>query len=199
MRFECPEDCFQIFFSQKVLFFYHFLTLSRIFLTSGLVFFGTFTESAFYVYVGKNLWIFPEHFSFFSILRLWAENFPFWQNLVAGLSKLLFYVYRRALWRQIFGRRFIFSSISDNGQFSLLLEKRLLEWLSTLQSTFTGERSGNMLVFKLFSISLGFWVKKGLIFSQRFSASLSKLHSNLPDKQFEKDFVSRNVWFVLSL
>ena len=41
--------------------------------------------------------------------------------------------------------------------FSLLLEKRLLEWLSTLQSTFTGERSGNVLVFKPFSINLGLW------------------------------------------
>ena len=41
--------------------------------------------------------------------------------------------------------------------FSLLLEKRLLEWLSTLQSTFTGERSGNVLVFRPFSINLGLW------------------------------------------
>ena len=41
--------------------------------------------------------------------------------------------------------------------FSLLLEKRLLEWLSTLQSTFTGESSGNVLVFKPFSIILGLW------------------------------------------
>ena len=42
-------------------------------------------------------------------------------------------------------------------------------------------------------------MKKGLTFYQRFSESLSKLHSNLPDKQIEIEFVSKSVWFVLSL
>ena len=84
-------------------------------------------------------------------MRLWAENFAFWQNLVASLWKLLFYVYRRALWRQTFLEGvLIFHPSRILLIFSLLLEKRLLEWLSTLQSTFTGERSGNVLVFKFF-------------------------------------------------
>ena len=91
-------------------------------------------------------------------MRLWAEKFLFWQNLVAGLWKLLFYLYRRALWRQTFLEGvLIFHPSRILLIFSLLLEKRLLEWLSTLQSTFTGERSGNVLVFKPFSINLGVW------------------------------------------
>ena len=66
-------------------------------------------------------------------------------------------MYRRALWKQNFGRSFNFSSLSDNGQFFNTFGKKTLEWLSTLQSTFTGERSGNVLVFKTFSITLGLW------------------------------------------
>ena len=84
-------------------------------------------------------------------MRLWAGNFAFWQNLVAGLWKLLFYVYRRALWRQTFLEGvLIFHPSRILVIFSLLLKKRLVEGLSALQSTFTGERSGNVLVFKFF-------------------------------------------------
>ena len=145
MRFGCPE-CFQKFFLQKIFSFITFGHWVGVFLISGLVLFGAITKSAFYGYGGNILWIFEEVFSFFKVLRHWAENFSFWQNLVAGLSKLLFHVYRRALWRQTFLEGvLIFHPSRILINFSLLLQKRLWARLSTLQPSLIVKHSEKLL------------------------------------------------------
>ena len=96
------------FFLQKVLFFYHFLTLSRIFLTSGLVFFGTFTESAFNVYGGKILWIFPELFSFFLIFETLSGKLSVLAKLGSRVVKTAFLRVQKSTVKTNFRKEFYF-------------------------------------------------------------------------------------------
>ena len=151
MRFRCPQERVQNFFAATFLLL-SFSVFEQEFFDFWPSFFSTRLPEVHSTYTEEKFYGFSRNFLvFFQFLRLWAENFAFWQNLVAGLWKLLFYVYRRALWRQTFLEGvLIFHPSRILVIFSLLLEKRLLEWLLTLQSTFTGERSGNVLVFKFF-------------------------------------------------
>ena len=185
---------------QKIFSFITFGLWKGIFLTSGLVFFGAITKSAFYVYGGKILWIFPELIVFFFNFETLIGELSVLRKLGSRVVKTAFLrVQKSTVKTNFFGRSFNFSSLSDIGQYLFTFAKKTFGMVVNSAVYLYRRTFWECVSFQIFSINFGPWVKKGLTFGRKFSASLSKLHSNLPDKQFEKEFVSKNVWFVLSL
>ena len=125
MRFGCPQERVQIFFAATFLLLSFSVFEQEFFDFWPSFFFDAITGSAFYVYGGKFLWIFPELFSFFSIFETLSGKLCVLAEIGSRFVKTAFLrVQKGTVKTNFFGRSFNFSSFSDISHFFFTFGKK---------------------------------------------------------------------------